>query len=98
MISPPVLGILAGIIVSLLGFGRLLDNPSLPFLYIHNALKNLGSVILPLVLFNLGLMIGSIQLHTEHRKRLRLMAAGAISVRFLLLPGCFYAAISIPAS
>ena len=91
LLSAPTVGILLGLIFPVFGIDFIITDPELPFYYVHAALERLGTVIFPMILINLGVMIGSIQFHHTKASRLGLMAAGVIVVRFLCIPALFFA-------
>lgn len=89
LITPPVVGILIGIFLSLIGFGKTLGNGSLPFLYIHSALQTLGSVTSPLILIILGASIGELDLRKSFRSVDVKIAFFPMIIRYFLLPSGF---------
>jgi predicted permease len=89
LITPPLLGILAGLAVVILGLqGILLDN-RLPFFYMLKSLERFGAVTYPVILVCLGAMIARIQFRKSNQKELFSLAMGVSAIRFLLLPGLF---------
>jgi predicted permease len=92
LITPPFIGIVAGLAV--LGFGLqhpLLDQ-SLPFYHVFRALERIGATTVPLIMIALGAMIGELAFEPGSRRGLFGMAAAVSVVRFLLLPAAFVAA------
>ena len=62
MISPPLIGIVIGLVIQLTGFVAVLENPSLPFFHIFASIDRLGSVTIPLAMINLGALIAGVKL------------------------------------
>ncbi|QEN09489.1 hypothetical protein EXM22_16425 [Oceanispirochaeta crateris] len=88
-LTPPVLGILIGFTLCLLGSGPLINNYSLPFHYIHGGLKTLGSVTSPLILLVLGAMVGDLEFSKSFSKEDLKFALTPMFVRYLALPVSF---------
>jgi predicted permease len=89
--TPPFIAVFAGFLMLTTGLQGILDNEGLPFFHIMKALDRIGDMTLPMVLISLGAMIGNLHTSKYHRSKLFLMAAASSVVRFLLLPGLFYA-------
>ncbi len=90
LLSPPLYGIIAGLLIPLFHLQPVLFNPSLPFLYIYSALEQLGLVLSPLILVTLGAMIAGIKLHSSVRKQMNYILTAVAAVRFLLLPAFYF--------
>ena len=91
LISPPMYGMLAGLIVPVFGLQAALADPGLPFFHIDAALTRAADLTLPLVLITLGGVIGGLELPEGMKRRLWTMAGAVAVQRFLVLPGVFYA-------
>jgi predicted permease len=89
LITPPFVGILAGLAVVVTGAQGLLFDQHLPFLYAYKALEKVGSLTLPLIMICLGAMIAELSFETGSQRGMLGMAAAVASVRFLVLPLCF---------
>lgn len=91
LITPPFVGIVAGLVVAATGLqGPLLD-PGLPFFHVFRALERIGATTVPLVMVALGAMIGDLAFAPGTRRGLLGVAAVVSVVRFLLLPAAFVA-------
>lgn len=90
--SPPIIGILTGLLVPVAGIGGVFTDTALPFYYLISSLNRLGSVIFPMILVTLGVMIAEIHFHREKTQHLFRFAGGILFVRFILLPGLFFLA------
>ncbi len=89
-VSPPFVGIVAGISVPLLGLHGVFADPRLPLATVVNVAERLGSVTFPLVLIVVGSMIAELG-HPRHvRPPIKVMAAVVSIARFLVLPGLFW--------
>ena len=89
-LSPPMYGIIAGLLIPLFRLQPFLFNPRMPFLYIYTAIEKLGTMLAPLVLVSLGAMIAGIKLHDSVRKQMNMVLLGVIFIRYLLLPAFYY--------
>lgn len=92
LITPPFIGIVAGLAVLGLGLQRPLLEPTLPFFHVFRALERVGATTVPLIMVALGAMIGELAFEPGARRGLFGMAAAVSVVRFLLLPAAFVAA------
>lgn len=90
LISPPLIGIVAGLLVPVLGLQEAFANPNLPIAPIMAGAERLSAITVPLALVTLGGMIGG--LIGRPKERLWQMAIVVTAVRLLLLPGIFYLA------
>ena len=89
LVTPPFIGIVAGLAVVAFGLqGPLLDQ-ALPFFHVFRALERVGAVTVPLIMVALGAMIGELAFEPGSRRGLVGMAATVAGVRFLLLPAAF---------
>ena len=91
LLSPPVIGILAGLAVPLFGLQRWLFDPALPFYHVHAALHQAGSITLPLILIVLGSFIADLPFNRQRDSHLRVSALAVSIIRFALLPALYYA-------
>ncbi|MFP4383400.1 MAG: AEC family transporter [Spirochaetia bacterium] len=92
-ISPPLLGILAGLTIPLLGLKPVFFDSDLPFWYIHSALAKVSNITFPAILLCLGAIIGELKINGVDRIRKRQLlssTAAVMIVRYLLMPGIFY--------
>jgi malate permease and related proteins len=77
LVSPPLIGIVIGLAVSLTGIGTHAANPQLPFRHILEAIDRLAAITLPLALVCLGALIGGLKVprgafgHYHLRRTLR---------------------------
>jgi predicted permease len=92
LVTPPFVGIVAGLAVLGLGLQRPLLDPALPFFHVFRALERVGTTTVPLVMVALGAMIGELAFEPGTRRGLFGMAAVVSVVRFFLLPAAFVAA------
>ncbi len=93
LISPPLIGIVIGLGLSVAGVPALMTRPDLPVVHIVNALTRLSAVTLPLALVNLGAMIGGLQITRADIGRYLGVALRVIAVRYMILPSVFFAAL-----
>ncbi len=89
-ISPPVCGILAGLLIPLFHLQEIVFNPEMPLLYIYTAIEKLGTILAPLILVTLGAMIAGIHLHDSVRRQMNTVLVGVIAVRYVLLPVIYF--------
>jgi malate permease and related proteins len=89
LITPPFVGILAGLAVVVLGLQGILRDIHLPFFHVMMALEKVGSLTVPLVMIALGSMIGEISVTRETGKGLAAMTLGVSAVRYLCFPLLF---------
>jgi malonate transporter len=92
LVTPPFVGIVAGLAVLGLGLQRPLLDQALPFYHVFRALERIGATTVPLVMIALGAMIGELAFEPGKRRGLFGMAAAVSVVRFLLFPAAFVAA------
>lgn len=88
-LTPPVIGILSGVGLCLLGSGPLVADSSLPFHYVHEGLKTLGSITSPLILLVLGSMVGDLKFEKSLSPADLKFALTPMLVRYLALPVLF---------
>ncbi|MFW6288859.1 MAG: AEC family transporter [Spirochaetota bacterium] len=91
LISPPLVGILVGVAVSMSGVAAYTDDPRLPVRHLFEAVGRLSAITLPLALVSLGALIGGLKVPRGafgHYIGLALAVAG---VRFLFIPAVFFA-------
>jgi predicted permease len=91
LITPPFVGIVAGLLVLVLGLQRPLLDQALPFYHVFRALERVGATTMPLVMIALGAMIGELAFEPGTRRGLFGMAAAVSVVRFVLYPAAFVA-------
>jgi malate permease and related proteins len=92
LVTPPFVGIVAGLLALGLELQRPLLDQALPFYHVFRALERVGSTYVPLVLISLGAMIGELAFEPGTRRKLFGMAAAVSVVRFVLFPAAFVAA------
>jgi predicted permease len=91
LITPPFVGIVAGLAVVGFGLqGPLLDQ-AMPFFHVFRALERVGATTVPLIMIALGAMIGELAFAPGTRRGLFGLAAAVSAVRFVLLPAAFVA-------
>lgn len=89
-VSPPFIGIVAGILVPLLGLQEAFADPRLPFATVVDVAERLGGVTSALVMIVVGSMIAELG-HPRHvRRPIKVMAAVVSVARFFVLPGLFW--------
>lgn len=91
LITPPFVGIVAGLAVAATGLQAPLLDPELPFFHVFRALERIGATTVALVMVALGAMIGELAFAPGTRRGLVGVAALVSVVRFLLLPAAFVA-------
>ena len=91
LISPPLVGILIGITISLSGLPALTNDPSLPVFHLFEAIDRLSAITLPLALVSLGALIGGLNVPRGAFSHYIGLALAVALVRFVLLPGLFVA-------
>ena len=91
LISPPLIGILVGLLVALTGIVRLLDDPGLPFRPVFGVLEDVAGIALPLALINLGGLIGGLRFSGQEMRPLLKVTAAVAVVRYVLFPAVFFA-------
>lgn len=90
--TPPLIGILAGLAVSVSGLSPILLDSGLPFYYLMTALDKVGGVAFTMLIVCLGASIANIKV--AHREQLRSYIRLGLDIsviRFLVLPGFFFA-------
>jgi predicted permease len=92
MLSPPLIGILCGLLMAFTGGGELLLHRQYPTYHIYRALERLGQTTFPLILLSLGSMIANINFAQGLRRGAARLALGVMAFRFLFLPLLFLAA------
>lgn len=89
-ITPPFLGIVAGLIVMISGLGFIMEDATLPFAHIIRAAERFANITVTIVLICLGSMIADLSFPAEKRKSMLLHALLVSLVRFILLPLSFF--------
>ena len=93
LVSPPVFGILAGLLVTVSGAQPYVLNPKLPFFHVLAATDKLGGVMTSLLLLCLGSTIANLKDRPrENTGDLVKMSVHVSLIRFLFLPGLFFGA------
>lgn len=95
LITPPLLGIVAGLIVAFIGGKSLLSDIEGPIYHIFKSLERVGSVTVTILLICLGSMIARIQLDRTHKKLILSYTAVVSAIRFLFMPGIFFLAYAV---
>ena len=93
LISPPLIGIMIGLGLSIIGVPSMLDRPDLPVVHILSAIDRLSAVTLPLALINLGAMIGGLRISRADVGHYLGVALRVILVRYVIIPGAFFGAL-----
>ena len=91
LISPPLVGIVVGLLVSASGLASYAADPRLPVQHILAAIDRLSATTLPLALISLGALIGSLKVPQGAFAHYIGLALAVCSVRFVLVPGLFFA-------
>ena len=91
LITPPFVGIVAGLAVAGFGLQKPLLDQALPFYHVFRALERVGATTVPLVMIALGAMIGELAFEPGTHRGLFGMAAAVSVVRFVLYPAAFVA-------
>lgn len=88
--TPPLFGIIAGLVVVIFNFQSFIFDKNLPFYYIFLSLEKIGSVTLPLIMISLGSMIA--ELRIEKDKKAGIINSFLISsiIRFVLSPFLYW--------
>jgi malate permease and related proteins len=94
IITPPLIGVVAGLFVVVSGLQQLLFAPQYPFYYVMQSFAGFGSITFILILFILGSMVGRMNISFSRVRGLLPQTLSVASVRFLLLPGLFFLGIS----
>ncbi|GAB6090465.1 AEC family transporter [Spirochaeta dissipatitropha] len=89
-ISPPMIGIAAGLLAMLLGIGQYIDSPGNVISAIFPALSRIGDMTIPAILIVLGSMAGGLRIHAENRRELLRLSLNVSGVRFIALPAVFF--------
>lgn len=90
LLSPPLFGIAAGLLIAILGGGPLLQDRSLPFYHVYTSLDKVGIIIFPLMIICLGATIADLKRSAmRSSERLLTLAFVVAAVRFLALPALF---------
>lgn len=88
--TPPMYGILAGLLVTLLGLQPIIFDKRLPFYMIIKALEQFGNVTVPLALIGLGAMIARMSIKNTNLRPLFSLTLIVSLVRFLMMPVFFF--------
>lgn len=91
LLSPPLIGILIGLLVSFSGLGSLASDPGLPLFHIFEAIDRLSAITLPLALISLGALIGGLRVPRGAFGHYIGLAATVFGVRYVALPALFFA-------
>lgn len=90
LLTPPMIGILAGFVFLIPPLQQLLLSPMLPFRALLGAANRLGQGVFPLLLLCLGSIIAELKGRFEKKAWLALATAGV--TRFVFVPGLFFGA------
>lgn len=90
LLSPPLIGILVGLLVSLSGLGALASDPELPVFHVFEAIDRLSATTLPLALISLGALIGGLRVPSGAFGHYLGLAATVFALRYLALPALFF--------
>jgi predicted permease len=97
IISMPLIGIIAGTVLSLVGVPGLLDRPDLPVVHVFSAIERLSAITLPLALVNLGALIGGLEIPRDAFTHYLGVAGRVLLVRYVLIPGIFFGLLFLDA-
>ncbi len=90
LLTPPLFGIVGGLLVVILGLQPLLLDESLPLYHLLKSLERFGKVAFPIILLCLGSMITRIHFDQHSNRQELLTQALLVSIaRFLVLPLLF---------
>lgn len=90
LFSPPLIGIVAGLLVPILNLQAVFADPRLPPATIVAAADRIGSTAVPLALFTLGSLIAGLVEQEQPAERLWPMAVAVTAVRLVIMPAVFY--------
>jgi predicted permease len=90
IVTPPFLGITAGLAVAFTGAGSLFLEPGLPLYALFRAMERVAELALPLVMIYLGSTIGNLSFKKLKKERIVPTLLGVIVLRYLLLPLLFF--------
>ncbi len=91
LISPPIYGLVAGMLIPILHLQGILYNPDWPFIQIMNAFDRLAASFFPLTLVCLGASIAGISFNNQVERPMMIKMTIHVSIfRFLILPGMFF--------
>jgi predicted permease len=90
LISPPLIGILIGLALSLSGVSRFAEDPQLPIAHLFSAIDRLSAITLPTALISLGALIGGLRIPRGAFSHYLGLALSVGAVRFVLLPAIFF--------
>jgi predicted permease len=89
LLTPPLIGILCGLLMSLSGAGRIFMEVSYPGYHLYRALERVAQTTFPLILLTLGSMIANINFSRGLKRDVVRLALGVLAFRFLLMPLLF---------
>ncbi|WP_052318097.1 AEC family transporter [Spirochaeta africana] len=89
LISPPMIGIAAGLLAAVSGLGPILSTPGNPLAAVYPAFERIGAVTVPIILIVLGSMAGGLHLHRENIGVLLGLSTAVSLTRFVILPTLF---------
>ena len=90
MLSPPVVGIVLGLLFLLPGIRTILLDERLPVYHVYIALSRFGNIAIPLLLVCLGTMIADLKVDRGTWKGFMKLALPVMGMRFLVMPGVFF--------
>jgi predicted permease len=90
IVSPPVFGIIIGLLVAAFQVTPIIEDPRLPFYHLFKSLEKVGMTIFPLMIICLGATIADMNTAKGISKKfLYKMALSVGSIRFLIVPLLF---------
>jgi hypothetical protein len=90
LITPPIIGIMVGLALPVLGLKPVLQDQTLPFAHIMAAIDRMSNVTVPLALVCLGSLLADLAVPREAIRKYWTTAAGVVGVRLLVLPGLYF--------
>ena len=90
IISPPMIGIIIGVLLAATGIGNWFTMPGNILGAIFPAIQRIGDMTIPLVLIVLGSMAGGLVINRNNLKELLLMTCRVSFIRFLIMPAIFF--------
>jgi predicted permease len=89
LLTPPLIGILFGLAMSLSGAGEIFLLGRYPSYHLYRALERVGQITFPLILLCIGSMIANINFSRGLNLGVVRLALGVLAFRFLLMPLLF---------
>ncbi|MFP4113008.1 MAG: AEC family transporter [Spirochaetota bacterium] len=90
LISPPLVGIVVGVAVSLSGLAEHASDPRLPVAHLFSAIDRLSAITLPAALISLGALIGGLRIPKGAFSHYLGLALAVAAMRFVAFPALFF--------